>query len=103
MAKSPMKLTKAGTRDTCLDGLVHLRCFECAMELEGFENYFNATIVAGKVSQAIWLKLPIGHLETYAAEKWELVDPVVPFMARATRRTRFSARGRLRPWGFLSV
>jgi Autoinducer binding domain len=61
------------------------RCFECAMELEGFENYFNATIVAGKVSQAIWLKLPIGHLETYAAEKWELVDPVVPFMARATR------------------
>lgn len=60
-------------------------CFERTMVGEGFENFFNATIVGGKVSHASWLKLPIGHLETYVAERWDLIDPIVPFMARATR------------------
>jgi DNA-binding CsgD family transcriptional regulator len=59
--------------------------FEHVMAREGFENFFNATIIAGKISLASWLKLPIGHLETYVAERWDLIDPVVPFMARATR------------------
>src|ERR1700704_5954139 len=53
-------------------------CFEGAMAWEGFENFFNATIIAGKVSHASWLKLPVGHLETYIAERWERIDPVVP-------------------------
>lgn len=59
--------------------------FEDVMADEGFENYLLATLADGRIRDASWVRFPEGHFETYIAEGWERVDPVLAFMARARR------------------
>ena len=59
--------------------------FMCVMASEGFENHFVGRIVGRKVSETYWVEFPKGHFETYVAEDWEDVDPILAFSAAATR------------------
>jgi DNA-binding CsgD family transcriptional regulator len=59
--------------------------FERVMTDEGFENHFIGRIVGGKVTETYWVEFPRGHFETYLAEEWDRVDPILGFTATATR------------------
>ena len=56
-----------------------------AMAQEGFENCFVGRIVGRKVAAIYWVEFPEGHFETYLAEEWDKVDPILSFTAAATR------------------
>jgi DNA-binding CsgD family transcriptional regulator len=60
-------------------------CFERVMADEGFENHFIGRIVGLRVAQTDWVEFPKGHFETYIAEEWDRVDPILGFTATATR------------------
>jgi DNA-binding CsgD family transcriptional regulator len=59
--------------------------FKRVMTNEGFENHIFGRIVARKVTETNWVEFPEGHFETYLAEDWEAVDPILAFTATATR------------------
>ena len=59
--------------------------FMRAMAQEGFENRFIGRIVGRKVAEIDWVEFPEGHFETYLAEEWDKVDPILAFTAAATR------------------
>ena len=60
-------------------------CFQRVMAHEGFENRFIGRIVGRRVAEIDWVKFPDGHFETYLAEEWDRVDPILSFTAGATR------------------
>ena len=60
-------------------------CFERCMAAEGFENHIIATLADGKIDNVGWARFPEGHFETYRAEGWERVDPILALTARARR------------------
>jgi LuxR family quorum sensing-dependent transcriptional regulator len=63
-----------------------LKClFERVMAEEGFENHFIGTITQRAVLSAAWLEFPKAHFETYLAERWNEIDPILSLSARATR------------------
>jgi DNA-binding CsgD family transcriptional regulator len=62
-----------------------LTLFEQTMRSEGFENSCMAKLVDGRIREAYWMEFPEGHLETYLAEGWQNIDPVLAFTARARR------------------
>jgi len=70
-------------RQTTVDDLRAV--FARAMADDGFENYVVGTIIDGAVTSIGWASLPDGHLETYLAERWDKVDPVLAVAIRATR------------------
>ena len=59
--------------------------FVRVMAEEGFENYFLGSITQHNVLSATWLAFPESHFETYLAEHWYEVDPILSLTARATR------------------
>ena len=59
--------------------------FVRVMAEEGFENHFVGTITQRDVVNVAWLDFPKGHFETYLAEHWNEVDPILSLSARATR------------------
>jgi LuxR family quorum sensing-dependent transcriptional regulator len=59
--------------------------FVRVMAEEGFENYFLGSITQHNVLSATWLAFTEGHFETYLAERWYEVDPILSLAARATR------------------
>jgi DNA-binding CsgD family transcriptional regulator len=59
--------------------------FRRVMADEGFENHFIGRLIGRKVVEADWVEFPEGHFETYLAEDWEDVDPILAYTAMATR------------------
>jgi LuxR family transcriptional regulator, quorum-sensing system regulator SolR len=70
-------------RQTTVDDLRTV--FERALAEDGFENYVVGSIVDGAITNVGWACLPDGHLETYFAERWDKVDPVLAVTMRAKR------------------
>ena len=60
-------------------------CFERAMADEGFENYIIGKMVDRRLVRSDWARFPDGHFETYLAEQWDTVDPILAYAATATR------------------
>jgi DNA-binding CsgD family transcriptional regulator len=60
-------------------------CFERVMAHEGFENHFIGRLVEHRVTETRWVEFPKGHFETYLAEEWDRVDPILACTATATR------------------
>jgi DNA-binding CsgD family transcriptional regulator len=59
--------------------------FKKVMVDEGFENQFMGRIVGRSVAETQFVHFPEGHFETYLAERWDEVDPIMAFTATATR------------------
>jgi DNA-binding CsgD family transcriptional regulator len=59
--------------------------FERFTTNEGFENHFIGRIVSLKIIETGWVEFPKGHFETYVAEEWDRVDPILGFAATAMR------------------
>jgi DNA-binding CsgD family transcriptional regulator len=60
-------------------------CFEHAIADEGFENHFVGKLADHRVMEIRWVEFPKGHFETYIAEEWDRVDPILACTAAATR------------------
>jgi LuxR family quorum-sensing system transcriptional regulator SolR len=59
--------------------------FEQAIVHEGFENHFAGRLADRRVIETRWAKFPAGHFETYIAEEWDRVDPILACATTATR------------------
>ena len=59
--------------------------FKRIMANEGFENHIVGGIVGRKFTEPDWVEFPKDRFETYIAEEWERVDPILAFTATATR------------------
>lgn len=58
--------------------------FQRIMADEGYDNYFLGTVTTGQIVKAEWASFPEGHFETYLAEGWDRVDPILALAARAS-------------------
>jgi DNA-binding CsgD family transcriptional regulator len=59
--------------------------FERMMRNEGFENSYMGRLVDGRIRESYWVNFPDGHFETYLAEGWQDIDPILDFTGRARR------------------
>jgi DNA-binding CsgD family transcriptional regulator len=59
--------------------------FERVLADEGFGNYFVGTVTDRSIIDIGWEEFPDGHFETYLAERWSEVDPILTLASRARR------------------
>lgn len=52
---------------------------------EGYDNYIMTTVANRRVGSVAWYEFPKGYAETYLAEKWHEVDPVLSQTLSARR------------------
>lgn len=58
---------------------------EGALISEGYENYIMGTISGRRLADIISFRFPDDFLETYLAEDWQRLDPLLPATERAER------------------
>lgn len=57
---------------------------------EGFDNHIMTTIAERRVGSVAWHKFPDGYAETYIAEQWQQVDPILAHTLNARRPFRWN-------------
>jgi len=60
-------------------------CFERTIANEGFENFYAGKVSERSLTETRWAEFPKGHFETYVAEEWNRVDPILACATTATR------------------
>ena len=59
--------------------------FQSYLLLEGYENHIMTSIGPRKVGNVAWFEFPRGYPETYLAEDWAAIDPVLAHSFRSRR------------------
>jgi DNA-binding CsgD family transcriptional regulator len=56
-----------------------------AIEAEGYQNAVYAKVRDRSIVDMPWMKFPKGYADTYVANRWDTIDPVMQFVHRAQR------------------
>jgi DNA-binding CsgD family transcriptional regulator len=52
---------------------------------EGYENYIMTTLAESSLGNVVWSEFPRGFIDTYFAEGWDAIDPLIPYTLRTRR------------------
>jgi DNA-binding CsgD family transcriptional regulator len=56
-----------------------------ALQARGYENLVYSSTRNGTVDEVVWAEFPHGSVEAYRENRWERIDPVLHFSAKARR------------------
>ncbi|HVL72413.1 MAG TPA: autoinducer binding domain-containing protein [Beijerinckiaceae bacterium] len=87
MGRSIDEYIERTSRASCVDEVRSL--FLSALQARGYENLVYSSTRDGIVAEIVWAEFPEGSVEAYRENRWERIDPVLHFSAKARRPFRW--------------